>query len=227
MKRKAIIWISACFLGLLLGILKGYFDWPDAVFWKIYLTIGAAAIVGAYLFNLIWYRRFAGRINALLPILREEKNPDRYIEENQKLLEGLRPQGLRAVLHINLCAAYCQKKEFDRAKEQLGMVNPKYVRKLNRVIYLMDMAYVHFYLGEQQEALAAMEENRKGLQELAESESYGSLVCVLHVFEALAQEKNSRAAELLDMARQKWPGDQLLEELDILSRKNPGGFRSE
>ncbi len=111
-----------------------------------------AVAVAAVTIDLQWYRSFNRRLQALGPILTEQNDPDRYIEEISVLLEGKKSPQLRGLLLVNLCAAYCDKKEYDIAKALLMQVKPKKLAPINRMVYWADLAYLHFHLQEDAQA---------------------------------------------------------------------------
>lgn len=168
------------------------------ILWLSVVGVVAVAI------DLLWYRAFNQRLKALQPILSEEGDPDRYIQEISALLEVKRSPQLRGVLLINLCAAYCDKKEYDTAKALLQQVNPKKLAPVNRLIYWANLAYIHFHLQENAQACAILTRQKKALLKFKQSPHLGGLIAILFVFERVAQGDKAGAGALLEQARPQW-----------------------
>lgn len=203
-KIRTIFWIIVLSGSLLLGAAIGALEISHGrknvllVMWLGTVAVAAVAI------DLLWYHAFNRQLKALQPILSEDGDPDRYIQEISALLEGKRSPQLRGVLLMNLCAAYCDKKEYDTAKALLLQVNPKKLAPVNRLAYWADLAYIHFNIQEDAQACAILAQQQSALLRFKESTDLGGLIAILFVFQKIAEGDKVQAKALLAQARPRW-----------------------
>ncbi|HWP51373.1 MAG TPA: hypothetical protein VN626_06725 [Clostridia bacterium] len=215
---RVAFWVIVLSGSLLLGIVTAALDIGGAtknalvIIWLSTLAFASIAI------DLLWYRAFNQQMKALQPILLEERNPDRYIQEISGLLEGKKSPRLRGILLINLCAAYCEKREYDTAKTLLLQIDPKKLASLNRLVFWADLAYVHFHLHEDAQACAILAKQEKLLFKLREHPHVGGLMTILFVFQKVAQGDKAEARALLEQARPKWQTARNAHDFDYLEQ---------
>lgn len=215
-KIRAVFWLIVISGSLLLGLLTASPDFNPAVKIPALLLWLAAIAAVSVLIDLLWYRAFNRRLKVLQPILLEECDPDRYIQEISALLEGKKSPQLRGVLLINLCAAYCEKKEYDTAKALLLQIDPKRLVGINRPIFWAALAYVHFYLGEDAKACTILAEHRKVFASFSTSPQLGGLLAILSVFQKLWEGDKANAKALLAQERPKWEDAHNAPDFDYL-----------
>lgn len=217
-KIRAVFWVIVLSGSALLGAALGALDIGSpvkntlAVLWLC--AVGASSVA----IDLLWYRSFNRRLRSLAPILSEEGDPDRYIQEISALLEGKKSPQLRAVLLMNLCVAYCDKKEYDTAKALLQQVNPKKLAPANRLVYWANLAYIHFYLREDTQACAILAQRQEVLRRLKDHPQLGGLIAILFIFQKLAQGDRDEAGSLLAQARLQWQTARNAQDFDHLER---------
>lgn len=203
-KIRTVFWIIVLSGSLLLGAAVGALEVSHGgknallAVWLVAVAVASVAI------DLLWYRAFNRQLKSLQPILSEEGDPDRYIQEISALLEGKRSPQLRGVLLINLCAAYCDKREYDTAKALLLQVNPKKLSPVNRLVYWADLAYIHFHLQEDAPACAILTQQKDALLKFKESPHLGGLIAILSTFQKIAEGDKTAAGVLLAQARPQW-----------------------
>ena len=201
---RRIFWVTLLSVSLLLGAAFAALEVSrDVRNVLMALWLGAVAVASVTI-DLLWYRSFNRRLQALGPILTGQNDPDRYIEEISALLEGKKSPQLRGILLINLCAAYCDKKEYDIAQALLMQVKPKKLAPINRMVYWADLAYVHFYLQEDAQACAILAQQQKMLAKFQEHPHFGGLIHILFAFQKVAQGDKAGAEALLKAARPRW-----------------------
>lgn len=183
----------------------------------LFALVGVGAVVAALIIDAMWLREFCREISALYPILEEEKDPDRYIQCLNELMEGKRSAFLRGVRSINLCAALCQKEDWAAAKQALQEISWRRLHGLQRTLYLANLAYVCFYQKEYREALEIMQNHRSEMQKY--QNQLGGLKDVLTIFEAVAKEEKKTAARLIAQARQDYQDEDIHKDLDELERR--------
>ncbi len=183
----------------------------------LFALVGVGAVVAALIINAMWLRELCGQVSALYPILEEEKDPNRYIQCLDELLADKHSIFLRGIRSINLCAAFCQKEEWEAAKQALLEVSWRRLRGLQRALYLANLAYVCFYLKEYKEVLEALHHNQPGLRKYRAQ--VGALADVLAIFEAAAKGEKKTAVRLLAEARQDYQEEEIGKDLDELERR--------
>ncbi|MEG0913574.1 MAG: hypothetical protein RSG53_08195 [Oscillospiraceae bacterium] len=215
-KIRVVYLLISVMAAVALGVGRNVWALSDEFFYVLLALLLLVIVTAPLIVNHLWYLRFMRSVEALRPILTEQHNPDRYIEENKKLLQGRKSLLIRATLRINLCAGYCEKGDYKEAKCQLQAVQGEKTFGIIRMIYLADYAYVCFYLGENLEALAAMERNRQGLNDFQDSEQYGGLISILRIFARLAVNERDKAKALYDTSRALWHNDRTSGDFDYL-----------
>jgi len=111
--------------------------------------------------NWLSQKSFQKKLNSLQAILITENNPDKYIEENTKLLETTKNLYNKSLIYINISAGHAVKKSYRKSKEALKNIPEKGLRGINRVVYFSNLAYYHFKLAETKEAIKIVEDNKK------------------------------------------------------------------
>lgn len=216
-KIRVLWWCSVLALALGLGASRAAFSLPDLVFYGLYGALVLLVLASWFILNQLWYREFIQTVNALTPILTEEGDTQRYIAENEKLLVGKKSAQIRAILRINLCMAHCGKGQYKEAQRQLEAIDYKKIHGIYRAVYWMDCAYVAFYLQEQEKAMAFMEQNRKNLQRLQNTQEYGGMVAVLRIFERL--DRPEEAQELYAEERERWETQHNQSDFEYLEQR--------
>lgn len=223
MKNKKKITISFVgvwvFAALVLGICKAAFSLSNPIFYVLYGLLLLGILVSWYAVNQSWYREFVKKVAALDVILTQEHDPDHYIAENEKLLEGKKSTQIKTMLLVNLCRGYCAKGDYQEAQRQLELVEEKKLIGIQRVVYLADCAYVAFYLGENDKALAYLAKNKRNIDRFEKSRELGGLIAILHMFELLATDKIQLAQALYLVSKDTWEDDHNHEDFDYLKSR--------
>lgn len=206
-------WVVVAFV---LGICKTAFSLSNTASYLLYGLLVLGILVSWYAVNQSWYRGFTKQMAALDAILTEEHDPDRYIEENEKLLLGKKSAQIKSMLRINLCIGYCAKGGYKGAQQQLELVEEKKLIGIQRVVYWADCAYVAFYLGENEKALSYMEKNKREIDKFGKNKELGGLIATLQIFELVAAKKIEPAQALYTRSRAAWEDDRNREDFDYL-----------
>ena len=218
-KIRMIFWIVIIVLSIFFGIVAAALDLSPTVrriLMAVYLTF---VLISSISIDLLWYRFFNHRLKALQPILLHQRDADRYITEITALLEGKKSPQIRSVLKLNLSAAYCEKKEYEKAKELLLQIKPRKLAGTNRLIYWADLAYVYFYLQENQNAISIMDQQKVPFSKLSDNGYVGGLLAILSIFRKLAENDNIGARQLLDQSRAKWENQYTAPDFEYLEKQ--------
>lgn len=221
MRRKKIrtaFWIVLIVGSMGLGIGTAAFQ-PEP-FVKTALILGWITVifVSSVAIDLLWYRKLNQTLKALYPILFQEHDADRYIKEINTLLEEEKSPNIQEIRNLNLCAAYCEKKEYRTAKEKLLQINPRRLRGINQTVYWADLAYVHFYLQENEQANLILEQQAATFSKLSEDPYLGGLIAVLSIFQTLTQGDRTGAKQLLELARPQWENEHTAPDFGYLDK---------
>jgi hypothetical protein len=219
MKRVHNIIILGVTFGGTLLLLRFIFGLSQKTVWKYYIITSVIILLGALIINITWQMKLMKRLKSLERILKDERNPDQFIEENKKILDGLKSEYNRNLIKINLSAGYCDKGDYDTAKNMLLSIKTKYLKGINEIVYYINLAYIYFRLEENQKALIILEQQNKNLVCFENNPHLGGLIAVLRINQYIIQGQLDEAHNLLDTARKKWTDNRLVDDWDILQNK--------
>ncbi|KXL53985.1 hypothetical protein CLNEO_00810 [Anaerotignum neopropionicum] len=170
----------------------------DILYYVVILAIGVG---GAY--YAFWFKKFAQKVNALLPLI--ETEPDTYIAETEKLLEGRLPTNIRSMLIMNIAVAYMEKNDFITAKQKLKRINSGALKKANGAVYFLNLAYVLIHLGENESAMEIIKKYKKRILSLPMGGNLPRLIAFVQIFEAMQEGKWAEANEKMKSSKESWP----------------------
>lgn len=163
-----------------------------------------AFVVGAAAYNCVWLNKFLKQVDALMPILTVEKNPDKYIAANREFLkENISPR-LKAVIKSNIAMGYCEKNDFDTARKELMSIDSKKLYRKFKRIYYLELAYVNFFLGDYEAGLKIVNTYENIINELKGDSTYEPFVNVIYIFKYMAEKNYIKANELLFVTEERF-----------------------
>lgn len=202
--------------GIVLLAIKIFFDIPEQTFWKLYLVVGATVIFGACLINIAYYAISMNKMLRLAPILEIEQNPKKYIAENIKLQRNTKNRYIRALINLNLVAAYCDLGEFDTAWKIMESCNIGEIKGPNIVVYHINQIYLLFRLGEKDRAIQLMEQHKKILQNFRNHKTLGANIAILNIYRNLSQGEKEKAQASLIVVKDRWHSNRMEQEYQHL-----------
>lgn len=119
MKQRYKIILLAIPVGLIFGIMKEALRIPNHDFQTLSETIFIFVLFLIFAIQFLRNRPFQKKLNSLLPILQEEKDPDCYLNKLNALLATNKARGFQSTIQINRCAAYCKKRIANVQKKRL------------------------------------------------------------------------------------------------------------
>ena len=199
-----------------------------AVIWKIaglphfkaasVVLVVLACVVDGVVPSLLWYRSIGKKVEALAPLLYED--PDRYIEETERTLGGVKSETLQQIRLVNLGAAYCAKGAYRVGADYLEKADPDKLTPAQRGIYWADLALTQFHLDRHKRGCAILNGQATALEPLKSDPQHGGLMAVLKCFAMLNREELYLAEGELDAVQETWGDDPAIRrELDYLRRK--------
>lgn len=214
--------IKAIILGVVIGIfmvvVENVFNIPRDVMRKAYFILGAVAIVGSVAINILWQKNFQKKVQALMPILYEENNPDLFIEENKKLLENMRSPYNKAFLLLNISVGYSDKRDYQKAKEILLQIPENAIRGLNGIIYYIDLVYYNFKLMNMDEVIAIMDKHEKEFKAFENHKTIGKHIKLNQIFYLRAKNELEEADKLISILEKESTDKRLLGDLEELKK---------
>lgn len=216
MKMLNVLALLAIFMLLGAGSILG--GNGQIAFYLIMFAMGIGLAIYAH-----WFKKFAQKVNSILPLM--ETDPDAYIAETEKLLEGRRPNNIRSMLTMNIAVAYMEKGDYVTAKEKLKGINGGALKKANGAVYFLNLAYVLIHLGENEEALDIIKKFKKRFLSLPMGGNLPRLNAFVQIFEAIQENKWDEANEQMKTVKEKWPNkvtgvDYTILENQIKEHKN-------
>lgn len=165
------------------------------------------------------------KLDALMPILVDEADPDRYITELTALLENTKSGMAFQVGLVNLASAYCDKRDFQKALDILNEVRPSSLSMANKTVYQAVRALALFYLGKDEEAVKIVLKNGKTFQQDYRLKNLGAIPSILAVFYNLAKHNRKEAREIYAQARKKWYSPRTAAHFDYLDKELSKKYR--
>ena len=205
-------------LGILLVVIQNVFHIPQATLFRYYL-IGAAVVLAAVIaINMSWQLRFQKKLLRLNRVLTDDHDPDRFIAENEDLMEKVKHPFHQSLLMINIAVGYSDKKDFKKAKKILLEIPEGGLRGINRIIYYNNLAYFHFHLGETKKAIRILEEHREEFDRLLNNQQLGKHIIINRVYQAIAEGDKNRAEQLLESLSDKRIDERQRDEMESLKK---------
>lgn len=98
-------------------------------------------------------------------------------------------------------------------------INPKKITGIKKLIFWANLAYIHFYLNENEQACAILTQQQKEFSKFAEHPHLGGLITILSVFKKLSEGETSKANAILEKVRARWENEQNAPDFDYLMQR--------
>lgn len=185
---------------------------------KFYAMTALVSLTVVIAINLASNFIFTKKLNILGPLLADPKRVDEFILENQKILDSMKRKNPYriALVKLNLSAAYCRKKDYEKAKLELEEIAPDSVKGANKAVYFINKSYTYFKLGMNEKAVAILKEGEKSISSMEYHVVLGGNIAALKVIEACTQGDKDKAKMLYGIAKNKWSKVLNKEDYDSL-----------
>lgn len=211
MKRfLRVIGAGVC-LGAALGIVRAVFQIDDGVFWRWFLGLAAAVIIGAALFNILYSLRYQRKMDAAVRLLEEGRTAE-YIDAVEALRRTAKGKYIKNYLTLNLSAGYCDLKQFDKATDILEGLSGERLPGVVRMVQRLNLCVCYFYTGQNARAMELYRAGRKEFAAYRKTAVYGGSLAVLDMFAAIAENRPEDARTLLRTARKTWDRPRLRDD---------------
>jgi len=184
-------------LGILLLIVQGVCHIPYPVMMRGYIIGSIIVVLLAGIINAIWQFKFQKKLMSMSSMLYQEEELDLFIEQVDAQLKKIKSNFNRNQLLISLSVAYCEKQQYQKAKDVLLQAEEKALSGIFKAIYYHDLAYYHFLLDESKTAIQIMREHKKDFEKWKDNKVLGANLLVNEVYLHISQENWNEAKKRL------------------------------
>lgn len=183
----------------------------------IILGVAIAVVVIWMIGKMINMVRLNKIMSEPIPLLYEQKRPDLYMEEMEKLSSKIHAKQQRDLVRINVAAAQVYNGEFQNALDTLGKVALPGQPVVHQVLVHANRVMAHFFLNQKEEVIQAVENNRDILKKYENTSSgLANNIAVTYAMEQLAKGEYGKALEYLDSLKGKKVSSILQDIVDYL-----------
>lgn len=220
-KKKIMMWagiiLASCIFGVVITALglEGNARTTALVIWCCVIVVVYAIV------TMKEGRKTVAKMMEANRLFTEEHDVDGYIVALNKLVEEEKDNfQAQQILHINLCAAYCAKRNYAKALEALQAIgNPKKLNKANAAFYWVNLALCNFYLGNEEEGMRIVDLQRAAFIEMRSAQQTGPALAFLEIFENLHNGDTEDSIALLEAARAQWENEQTAADFAFMAEK--------
>ena len=209
--------ILGVFFGLFLLFVKLWFQLSVEEMIRLDVFSSIAFVLINVIINISYNLFYGRRINALTPLLGEEKY-DEYLEKITAIRDKVKSKHLRAIAELNRTAALTGKKEYRAAVEILKELEPR-VKKMPSVemVRRLNLCLNYFYLKDYEEAETLYQDSEALFGKYKENAFYKKNFTILDLLMDLCcYGKKEGVAERIQEARKLCPEKQLQEDFEYL-----------
>lgn len=134
------------------------------------------------------------------------------------MLDKTKSAQFRQVLLLNMAAAYCDKRDHEKAYELLSRISPGKLSLANRTVYWANLALACFYIGKKEEACRIVEKQRTDFQKPISQENIGPTLALVAIFYEQTKGNRKEARELYAKARRNWYNERYAADFDYLGK---------
>ncbi len=220
-KNKIRIYFFICVfvVSLATSILSVVFELSKNMQILIVIAEIVAVFAFYYYINLKWYRNILKQLDDLLPLLTTDVDTQQYRERITELLADKKSAQLQTAFCMGMCASYCVDKNWDKAKQSLLSAKSNKIFGIQKIAYWADMAYVGFYLSEDEEALKIVDQYRAKFMKFKDADRIGALISIVFIFELIAKKDIKNAKLLLTETESKWNEKSLEQDYSYIRHK--------
>ena len=204
--------------GFVLLLIKDLFNINDVIFQEIVLIAFVAIIVGSILFNVLFMRKFQKRIYKQIALLEDGKQMEALLDMQSMLEEAKRKKmkNIVRVCRLNITAALCDLKEYDKALEILKDLGKDNLKGNELFVYDLNLCACYFYLEKYEEGLDVYDGSYEVFQRFKDNPFYGGYVSVVTIWAMVALGEKEKAREMLENAKVKWDKERLYEDYRMI-----------
>ena len=205
-------------VGLILILIQNIFKIDDAIFQDTVLIIFVLIIVGSILFNAIFVRKYQKRIHRQIALLEQGKQKEALLDM-QAMLEDAQKKRMKNIVRVcrlNMTAALCDLKEYNKALGILNDLGKDKLRGNELFVYDLNLCACYFYLGRYEEGLDVYDRSYTVFQRFKDNPFYGGYVAVVTIWAMVALGDKDQARTMLANAKVRWDKERLYEDYRML-----------
>ena len=212
-------------LGLCLGLLifgtGKFFGIQPQTIVLVSILVAVFVVLGACAYNYIYMRKYRERVQHQLRLL-EEEHPREALADMEAMWEETKGKNMKRVARLcrlNMTAAYCDLKEYEKALEVLRELSSEKLVGNEDLVYRLNLCACYFYQGREEEGLLSYASDRQVFDCYRKDKTYGGNIAVITMHALLAQDKWTEAAALLEEARKKWDFPRLQDDYRAIEHR--------
>lgn len=167
---------------------------------KILVLLGLVLFAVILLLTINEVIQFNKKYTNTLPILEEDKDPEHFILEIEKIIEKTDIKSFRNLLNMSLAAGYCENGDYNEAYQVLTSVDLKKLTDINKAIYYINMFAITYNLGEEEKAIMFLKDNRDLLLQYENHPKIRDFIAINMGYRYLAEKDIDKAKFYLDKA---------------------------
>lgn len=214
--KKPLIWII---LGcIVVGVIYAIASLLPEQEAQIVLIGVAVCIVIVWMVTKMWNMvHLSKKISAPTHLLYEDKRPDLYVAEMEKILPKISAKQQKDLIRINISAGYLYNGEFEKTLETLEQVAVPGQPEVNQILYYAYRVMAYFLGGQKNSALEELEQQRKLLKKYDSTQAgITNNILVLYSMEKLLTKEYEQARNLLKQLQERKVSSVLQDMIDYL-----------
>lgn len=213
------------FLVAVISFILFYVLYDGSTYSKIGYGI-ALALVVFLVFIINYSYRFMRRFNKLEKILVQDKNPQKFIEENRKLLTETSNPAYQAIIRLNMSNGYALLSNFEMSIKMLLEVDVKKAQMTPEHLanYYLNLAYYYFQLNDVENGSKVFETHQEAIKVAKTKKRLSNFYKTVELEYLVLNGKESEAREKIANILKTSDDKALLKDtkrfLDYLDNKN-------
>lgn len=208
------IGVGVC-AGILLTVFRFVFRIDETTFKHICWAMGAAALLGAVLFYVLYVGRYNKRLRAAITHY-DAGETDVYMDEVEDMLRTAKGRVIQSTLKIDLSAGYYTKGEYNKAIGILEEMSDEILPGVLKMGYRLNLCLYYFRAGRNGEAMELYRAGEKEFARYRKNKDCGGDIALMDMLAAIEEGRCGEAEEMLAHARQAWTSPRLQKEYRIV-----------
>lgn len=202
-KYRIAFWFFIILLSLLMGILNAIYEFDNKIIF-VYLVFIAIFTFTLYY---LWYKKFSIHIKESMFLLESGDNKG-FIDETNRIFEGVKSPNLKIMKDINLSCAYYNMGSYNEAKSILSNIDKDALQiSPYEKTFFINQTLIAFMLRDNDEALSIIDEYPNLLnltkKDIKNSFNIESAVEDIKILSKNAKGNKAEAFRLLEEAKSK------------------------
>lgn len=217
MRGKKTI-LTVAFWCIAIGVIYGIAaNFPKEQAKQMIIGIAACVVVIWMTAKIIAMHRLTKMVAAPIPFLYEEKDPERYVEEMQKVIEKTTNRQQKDLIKINIGAGYVYAGKYDKAIDTLNQIALPGQAEVNQVLVCANKAMAFFLAEKKEEVLELVEKNRSLLKKYQiSSNGLTNNIVVTLAIEQYEKAAYEETIGMLDKLKEKKVSSILQDVIDFI-----------